>query len=447
MSGDKQVECARFKCSTKNVDTLSLHAGWVPDGTGSSVPPVYRTSSYIFKSAQHATDLFALKELGNIYTRLGNPTQGVLESRMAVMEGSDPLGAVALSSGTSAVFYSVINLAQTGDNIICAKNMYGGTATMFKSILPREFGIECKFVDMNNAQNVKDAINSKTRCVFGEVCANPSMDILDIEAVASVAHAAGLPLVVDATFCTPALCRPLDYGADVVVHSMTKWLSGHGNAIGGIVIDGGKFNWAGGKHPMYTTPSDDYHGLRWGKDLPEPLLPYAYSLRMRCTPLRNLGACISPDNAWMFLQGMQTLTLRMEKHCSNALAVAEYLNKRNDVAWVRYGGLPSDRMYQRAQKYLGGSGGGIVVFELKGGKSAGLKFIESVKLFHHLANVGDARSLAIHPASTTHSQLSDEDLRASGISGGMVRLSVGIENPVDIIADLEQALATARSRL
>lgn len=447
MSTDQQVECARFKCNTKNIDTLSLHAGWVPDETGSSMPPVYRNASYIFKSAQHANDLFALKELGNIYTRIGNPTQGCLESRLAVMEGTNPLGAVALSSGTSAVFYSIINLAKTGDNIICATNMYGGTATMFKTILPREFGIECIFVDMMDPENVRKAINNKTRAVFGEVCANPSQDILDIEAVANIAHAAGLPLVVDATFCTPALCRPLEFGADVVVHSMTKWLCGHGNAIGGIVIDGGKFNWAGGKHPMFTEASEDYHGLRWGIDLPEPLLPFAYSLRLRCTPLRNLGACISPDNAWMFLQGVQTLTLRMEKHCSNALAVAKYLKNRSDVAWVRYGALPNDRMHQKAKKYLKGQGGGIVVFELKGGKAAGLKFIESVKLFHHLANVGDARSLAIHPASTTHSQLDEDDLRKSGISGGMIRLSIGIENPQDIIADLEQALSTARSML
>jgi len=431
----------RSYCESKNIETIALHGGWVPDATTSVVPPVYRTSSYVFESPEKAANLFALKELGNIYTRIMNPTQDVLEKKICMMEGAHPLGGLALASGTSAVFYSIINLAKTGDNIIAARNMYGGTHTMFQDILPYQFGIECRLVDVNDPQNVANAIDSKTRCVFAETVSNPALDITDQEALAEICKGAGIPLAIDSTFTTPHLNKPLDHGANMVIHSLTKWIGGHGNAIGGIVIDGGNFNWAGGNHPVYDEPAADYHGLRWGHDLPEMLAPLAYVLRMRTGPLRNLGACLSPDNAWMFMQGLETLSLRMEKHCSNALKVAEFLKDHPKVEYVRYPGLAGDKMNALNQKYLKGKGGGMVVPVLKGGKAAGQKFIESLVLHRHLANVGDARSLAIHPATTTHSQLSEQQLINGGTMPGLVRLSVGIEHPDDIIQDLDQALA------
>jgi O-acetylhomoserine (thiol)-lyase len=425
------------------LETLCLHGGTQPDPTTlSRAVPVYRTSSYVFKSTEHAANLFALKELGNIYTRLMNPTTDVLEKRVALLEGAPEMGGLGIASGTSGVFYSVINLAEAGDNVISARNLYGGTYTMFSDILPR-LGLTVKFVDSNDPQNFARAVDGRTRALFCETVSNPALEVTDLEAVAQVAHGCGLPLVVDATFSTPYLTQPIRHGADIVVHSLTKWFGGHGTGIGGLVVDSGRFNWAAGKHPLYTTPDASYHGLRWGVDLPDPLRPLAFILRMRTVPLRNLGACIAPDNSWMFLQGIETLPLRMERHCENALAVAKYLQAHPRVTWLRYPGLPDDPEYARNQKYLRGKGGSMVVFGIQGGREAGRRFIDSLKLFSHLANVGDAKSLAIHPATTTHSQLTEEQQRAGGITPELVRLSVGLEHLDDILADLEQALNTA----
>ncbi|PQJ27728.1 O-acetylhomoserine aminocarboxypropyltransferase/cysteine synthase family protein [Rubritalea profundi] len=423
------------------LETLCLHGGQQPDPTTNArAVPLYRTASYVFDSAEHATNLFALKELGYIYTRLQNPTTEVLEKRVALLEGAPEMGGLALASGTSAIFYTIINIAQAGDNIVSVNNLYGGTYTQFNNILPT-LGIEVRFVDPNNLEEVAAAIDGKTRGVFIETISNPASEVTDIQAVADIAHAAGIPLIADSTFTTPHLCRPFEHGADIVIHSLTKWLGGHGTSIGGIVIDSGKFNWAAGKHPLYDTPDDSYHGLRWGHDLPEPLAPLAFILRMRTVPLRNLGACIAPDNSWMILQGIETLPLRMERHCENALAVAKFLQSHSSVEWVRFPGLEDDPEYQKNLKYLKGKGGSVVIFEIKGGREAGQKFIEDLQLFSHLANVGDAKSLSIHPSSTTHSQMNEEQQVAAGISPGMVRLSIGIEHIDDIIDDLQSALS------
>lgn len=421
-------------------ETLCLHGGYQPESTTlSRGVPVYRTSSYVFRSTEHAANLFALKELGNIYTRIMNPTTDVLEKRVALLEGAPEMGGLGVASGTSGVFYSIINLAQAGDNIVSARNLYGGTYTQFNDILPA-LGITVKLIDSNDPENFARAIDSRTRALFCETVSNPALEITDLEAVSAIAKAHGIPLIVDSTFSTPYLTRPLDFGADIVVHSLTKWFGGHGTGIGGVVVDSGRFNWAAGKHPLYTTPDNSYHGVRWGLDLPEPLLPLAFILRMRTVPLRNLGACIAPDNSWLFLQGIETLPLRMDRHCQNALAVAQHLKGHPRVEWVRFPGLTDDPQYAKNQKYLGGKGGSMVVFGIKGGAAAGKTFIDRLKLFSHLANVGDAKSLAIHPATTTHSQLGEEAQRAAGITPELVRLSVGIENIEDILADLDQAL-------
>lgn len=425
------------------IETLCLHGGHTPDPTTNArAVPVYRTSSFVFNSTEHAANLFALKELGNIYTRLMNPTTDVLEKRVALLEGGPEMGGLGVASGTSAVFYSIINLAQAGDNIVSARNLYGGTYTQFNDILPA-LGITVKFVDSQDPQAFADAIDDKTRAVFCETVSNPALEVVDLAAVADVAHAAGLPLVVDSTFSTPYLTRPIEHGADIVIHSLTKWMGGHGAGIGGVVVDSGTFNWAGGNHPLYDEPDNSYHGLRWGHDLPEPLSPLAFILRMRTVPLRNLGACIAPDNAWFLLQGIETLPLRMERHCVNSLAVAKHLEAHDKVEWVRFPGLESDPEFEKNQKYLKGKGGSMVVFGIKGGAEAGQKFIENLNLFSHLANVGDAKSLAIHPATTTHSQLNEEQQASGGISPELIRLSVGIENIDDILADLDAALASA----
>lgn len=423
------------------LETQCLHAGYSSDPTTHSCAvPVYRTASYVFDSTEHAANLFALRELGNIYTRLMNPTHDVLEQRVAALEGG--AAGLAVSSGTSAIFYSIINLAQAGDNIVSARNLYGGTYTQFKDILPA-LGIEVRFVDSNHPENFAAAADGKTRAFFCESVSNPALEISDIEAIALSAHALGLPLIVDSTFSTPYLTRPIAFGADIVVHSLTKWLGGHGTGIGGIVIDAGTFNWAGGKHPLFDQADPSYHGLRWGHDLPAPLAPLAYILRMRTGPLRNLGACLSPDNAWIALQGIETLPLRMERHCENALATAKYLQNHPAVEWVRFPGLPGDPQNALNEKYLRGKGGSMVVFGIKGGAAAGANFIDSLELFKHLANVGDAKSLAIHPATTTHSQLNEEQQRAAGIPPELIRLSIGIEHIDDILGDLDQALAAA----
>lgn len=423
------------------LESQCLHAGYSPDpSTHACAVPVYRTASYVFDSTEHAANLFALKELGNIYSRIMNPTQDVLEQRVAALEGG--AAGLAVSSGTSAIFYSIITLAQAGDNIVSARNLYGGSYTQFKDILPA-LGIEVRFVDSNDPANFAAAADDKTRAFFCETVSNPALEVSDLQAIADSAHSLGLPLIVDSTFSTPYLTRPIEFGADIVVHSLTKWLGGHGTGIGGIVIDSGKFNWAGGKHPLFDEPDSSYHGLRWGHDLPEPLAPLAYILKMRTGPLRNLGACLSPDNAWIALQGIETLPLRMERHCENALATAKYLKEHPAVEWVRFPGLEDDPQYEANKKYVRGKGGSMVVFGIKGGAEAGGKFIEALEMFKHLANVGDAKSLAIHPASTTHSQLEPEQQLQAGIPPEMVRLSIGIEHIDDIVADLDQALAAA----
>lgn len=423
-----------------NFETLCLHAGQEPDpSTLSRGVPVHRTTAYLFKDTEHAANLFALKELGNIYTRIMNPTQDVLEQRMAALDGG--MASLALSSGTSAIFYAVINVCKAGDEIVSANNLYGGTYTQFNDILP-QFNINTKFVDPKDPENFAKAITPKTKLIFCETIGNPALDIVDIEAIAEVAHAHGLPLVVDSTFTTPYLQRPIEHGADIVVHSLTKWLGGHGAGIGGIVVDSGKFNWQSDKFPLMVEPEPSYHGVRWAHDLGE-LNPLAYILRMRVVPLRNLGACISPDNAWMFLQGIETLPLRMDRHCENALAVAKHLQAHSAVEWVRFPGLEGDPSYALNQKYTDGKGGAMVIFGIKGGGEAGSKFIDSLGLFSHLANVGDAKSLAIHPATTTHSQLGEEEQRAGGITPELVRLSIGLEAASDLIEDIDQALAAA----
>lgn len=422
------------------LETLCLHGGHTPDAvTNACAVPIYRTSAFVFNSTEHAANLFALKELGNIYSRLMNPTTDVLEKRVCLLEGAPEMGGLGHASGTAAIFNTIINIASKGDNIVSARNLYGGSYTQFNDILPA-LGIEVRFVDSNDPENFAKATDENTRGYFCESVSNPALEVTDIQAVADVAHAHGLPLIVDSTFSTPFLTRPLDHGADIVIHSLTKWFGGHGTGIGGIVVDSGKFNWAGGKHPLYDQPDHSYHGLRWGHDLPEPLAPLAFILRMRTVPLRNLGACISPDHSWMFLQGIETLPLRMERHCENALAVAKHLKQHPKVEWVRFPGLEDDPEFAKNRKYLRGKGGGMVVFGIKGGAEAGAKFIDSLQLVSHLANVGDAKSLAIHPATTTHSQLNADQQLAAGIPPEMVRLSIGIEHIDDILADLDQAL-------
>ena len=418
-------------------ETLALHGGQQVDSTTSRGVPIYRTSSYVFPSTERAANLFALKELGNIYTRIMNPTQDVLEQRVTLLEGG--AASVALASGTAAVFNSIITLAQVGDEIVSANNLYGGTYTMFDAILPT-LGITTKFVKHDDPKNFEKAITPKTRALFIETIGNPALDVTDIEAVAKVAHAHGLPLIVDATFTTPYLLRSIEYGADIVVNSLTKWLGGHGTGIGGIVTDAGKFDWKDKKFKLFNDPDPNYHGLHWASDLPAALAPIAFALRLRTVPLRNLGACISPDNAWIFLQGIESLPVRMERHCSNALLVAQWLKKHPKVSWVRYPGLLDDPTYSVASKYLKKGFGGMVVFGTKGGKQAGEKFIDSLKLISHLANVGDAKSLALHPASTSHSQLTEEQQREGGLTPELVRLSIGLEHVDDIKDDIDQAL-------
>ena len=420
------------------IETKCLHAGYQPDPTTNArATPIYRTSSFVFNDTAHASRLFGLQELGNIYTRLMNPTTDVLEQRVTALEGG--AAGLGVASGTAAIFYSIVNICEQGDEIVSANNLYGGTFTQFNDILPK-FGIKTRFVDPKDPQNFEAAITEKTKALFCETVGNPGLDVADIEKIAAVAHKHGLPLIVDSTFSTPALARPIEFGADIVVHSLTKWLGGHGNGIGGIVIDSGKFSWKSEKFPLYDQPDESYHGLRWAHDLPEPLAPLAFILRMRTVPLRNLGACLAPDNSWTFLQGIETLTLRMERHTENALAVAKHLKAHASVDWVRYPGLEDDPSFELSRKYLSGTGGAMVVFGIKGGAESGQKFIEGLGLFSHLANVGDAKSLAIHPATTTHSQLTVEQQAAGGIAPELVRLSIGIEHIDDILADIDSAL-------
>lgn len=418
--------------------TRAVHGGQKPDPTTlSRAPAVYRTSSFVFKNAEHAANLFALKEFGNIYSRMGNPTNDMLEAMVSELEGG--AASVSVASGTAAIFNTVITIARSGDELVSASNLYGGTYTMFEAILPN-LGIHTRWANINDLSSFEKAITEKTRLVYIETIGNPSLDMADIRAIANIAHEHRLPLVVDGTFTTPYLLRTIEYGADIVINSLTKWMGGHGTAIGGIVTDGGTFDWSDPKFTLFTQPDNNYHGLRWAFDLPEELRKIAFALRFRTVPLRNLGACLSPDNAWLFIQGIETLHLRMPRHCENALEAARFLQKHKAVAWVRYPGLPEDPSYPVASKYLNRGFGGMIVFGVKGGRKEGEQFIDRLKLFSHLANVGDAKSLALHPASTSHSQLTEEQQRAGGLSPDLVRLSIGLEDIRDILADLDQAL-------
>ncbi|HHT27231.1 MAG TPA: homocysteine synthase [Firmicutes bacterium] len=418
-------------------DTLAVHAGQtVDDTTGSRAVPIYQTTSYVFRDADHAANLFGLRETGNIYTRLGNPTNAILEERIAALEGG--VGAIAVSSGQTAEMYAVMNIARAGDEIVAAATLYGGTVTLFAATLKR-FGITVRFVDPTNPENFRSAINERTRAIYGETIGNPGLNVLDLAAIAKIAHDAGIPFIVDNTFATPYLCRPFEHGADIVIHSATKWLGGHGNSIAGVVVDSGRFDWSNGKFPELTQPDPSYHGLVYT----ETFGAAAYIAKARLQLLRDLGGCLSPFNAFLILQGLETLHLRMERHTNNAMAVARFLADHPGVNWVNYPGLPTDASYQSAQKYLPKGAGGMVTFGIKGGREAGRVFQNSLQLFSLVANVGDAKSLVIHPASTTHQQLSAEEQAASGVSEDLVRLSIGIEDCADILADLEQALKAA----
>jgi O-acetylhomoserine (thiol)-lyase len=419
-------------------DTLQLHAGQIPDPTtGSRAVPIYQTTSYVFHSAEHAANLFALKEPGNIYTRIMNPTNDVLEQRLAALEGG--VAALSVGSGSAAVTYSILNLADAGDNIVSASTLYGGTYNLFAFTLPH-YGIKTVFVDPDDPENFRRAINAKTKALYIETIGNPGINIPDIEKIAAIAHENGIPLIIDNTFGTPYLIKPIEFGADIVVHSTTKFIGGHGNSIGGAIVDAGKFDWAAsGKFPNYTNPDPSYHGLKFA----EALGAAAYIARARVTLLRDTGAALSPFNAFLFLQGLETLSLRMERHVSNAKRIAEFLSSHPKVASVNYPGLQGNKYFDLAKKYLPKGPGAIFTFELKGGVDEGKKFIDSLEIFSNLANVGDAKSLVIHPATTTHSQLGEEDQRASGVTPGQIRLSVGIEDVEDLIWDLDQALEKA----
>ncbi len=424
----------------RKFNTLALHAGIHTDDTLSRGVPVHRTTAYLFKDTAHAADLFALKELGNIYSRLQNPTQDVLEKRVAALENG--AAALAVASGTAAIFYTVINTCGHGDEVVSTANLYGGTITMFTHMLP-EMGIKVHYVHPDKEDDIEQAITPATRLLFCETIGNPSLDVVNIKKMADIAKKHHLPLAVDSTFTTPYLIRPIEHGAHIVIHSLTKWMGGHGTALGGIAVDSGTFDWTDARFRLYNDPDPSYHDLRFAHDLGD-LNPLAFILRMRVGPLRNLGACISPDNAWMFLQGIETLGLRMKQHCENALSTARFLADHPAVAWVRYPGLPNDPSHDTAASQFENGFGGMVVFGLKSGRKGGETFINSLHLLSHLANVGDAKSLAIHPASTTHSQLTDAELIEAGVTPDMVRLSIGIEDIDDILADMDQAVNAAR---
>jgi len=418
-------------------ETLLLHGGQQPDPiTGSRAVPIHKTTSFVFKSTEHAQNLFALQETGHIYSRIGNPTVDVFEQRIALLEGGT--AAVALSSGMAAIAFSILNVAGAGDEIVAASNLYGGTYNLFANTLPR-YGITVKFVDSTNPQNFQDAITDKTKALFGEIIGNPSLHVLDVEEVANIAHSNGIPLIVDNTFATPYGSNPIEFGADVVVHSATKWIGGHGTSIGGVVVDAGKFNWNSDKFPGFTEPDTSYHGLRYGIDVPQ----VAFAIKLRVQLLRDFGPCLSPDNAFAFLQGLETLHLRVPKHNENAVAIANYLENHPEVEWVSFNGFESHPSHQLALKYLKNGYGSIVVFGIKGGRDAGRKLIDNVQIWSHVANVGDAKSLIIHPASTTHQQLSSEEMKLSGVTDELIRLSVGLESIEDLVEDLAQAIKQA----
>jgi O-acetylhomoserine (thiol)-lyase len=425
---------------SQNIETLVLHAGYRADPATTSVAvPIYQTTSYQFNSTEHAANLFALKELGNIYTRIMNPTQAVLEERVAAMEGG--VAALALASGQAASLFAVQNICHAGDNFVSSTDIYGGTWNLFQNTMST-MGIECRFVDPADPENFRRATDAKTRCYYGETLPNPKLAVFPITEVAKIGDELGVPLIMDNT-ASPVLCQPIKHGAAISMLSTTKYIGGHGTSIGGIIVDSGKFDWE--KHadrfPMLNTPDPSYHGAVWTEAV-KPLGPIAYIIKARVTLLRDIGAAMSPFNAFMFIQGLETIALRMCQHCANAASVAQFLSKHPKVIKTIFPGLMTGEVKRRADSYLKGGYGGLVGFELAGGASAGRKFIEGLKMFYHVANIGDVRSLAIHPASTTHSQLTVEEQAQTGVTGGYVRLSVGIEHIDDILADLDQALAT-----
>jgi len=421
--------------------TLAVHGGQQPDPTTlARAVPIYQTTSYLFTDADHAARLFALEEFGNIYTRIMNPTVDVFEKRMALLEGG--VGALATSSGQAAETLAILTILKAGDEMISANSLYGGTYNLFRHTLPK-MGIKVHFVDPIDPNNFRKALTPKTKLIYAEMVGNPKLDTLDVEAVASIAHEAGIPLMVDNTMPTPALIQPIKWGADIVVHSTTKFIGGHGTSIGGVIVDSGKFDWGNGNFPDFTSPDPSYHGLvLW--DLPEPLKSMSFILKARLQMMRDIGACMSPFNAFLFLQGLETLHLRMERHSDNAMKVARFLEEHPCVSWVSYPGLPSHHTHETAKKYhKGGRYGAIIGFGIKGGYEAGKQFINELKLFSLLANIGDAKSLVIHPASTTHQQLTPEEQLETGVTPDFIRLSIGIEDVEDIIADLDQALHKA----
>jgi len=419
-------------------DTLQVHAGQKPDSaTGSRAVPIYQTTSYVFNDSKHASDLFNLREPGNIYTRIMNPTNDVFEQRVAALEGG--VAALATASGSAAITYAILNIASAGDEIVSASTLYGGTYNLFSATFPN-FGIKVHFVDPDDPENFKRAINEKTKALYIETIGNPGINLIDIEAVANIAHENGIPLIIDNTFGTPYLIRPIEFGADIVVHSATKFIGGHGTSIGGVIVDAGQFDWAGsGKFPGITEPDPSYHGIRYAADVGAA----AYITKVRVQLLRNTGASLSPFNAFLFLQGLETLSLRVERHVANTKIIAQHLKDHPQVTWVNYPSLEGDKYYDLAQKYLPKGAGSIFTFGIKGGVEAGIKFIDSLEIFSLLANVADVKSLVIHPASTTHSQLSEEELIAAGVTPDQIRLSIGIEDVEDLIFDLDQALAKA----
>lgn len=418
-------------------ETLALHAGQTPDPTTlSRAVPVYRTTAFNFKNSKHAADLFALKDSGNIYARLMNPTNDVLEKRLAALEGG--AAALTFASGTAAIAFTLTNILKSGDEIVAANNLYGGTYTQLDAILPN-FGIKTRFTKVNDFPSVRAAINKNTRALYIETLGNPRLDAADIEKYAEIAKEFHLPLVVDSTFATPSLVNPIEHGADIVIHSLSKWIGGHGTAIGGAVIDAGKFDWSDEKFSLYNEPDGGYHGLRFARDLGD-LNNLAFILRLRTVGLRNLGATLSPDSAWIFLQGLESLPLRMERHSRNALEIAKFLAGHSQVEWVRYPGLESDDSHATAKKYFKGGYGGMVVFGAKGGYAHAVKIVDNIDIFSNVANVGDAKSLILHPSSTSHSQLSEAAQRESGLSAELVRLSIGLENIDDLKEALDDAL-------
>ena len=423
---------------TLGFNTRCLHAGYCPDpATGARAVPVYQSTSFVFENSEHAAALFALQKFGNIYTRIMNPTTAVLEERVASLENG--AAALAMSSGQAAQFIAVSSLLEAGDEMVAASTLYGGTYTQF-DVSFRKLGFNVRFVDPDDPENFRRAITPKTKCLYGETISNPRGNVLDIEAVANIAHENNLPLIIDNTFATPYLCRPIDYGADIVVHSLTKFMGGHGTSIGGVIVDGGRFDWSRGNFPQLTEPSRAYHGMKFF----ETFGSIAFIIKARVEGLRDMGTCLSPFNAFLFLQGIETLGPRMDRHAGNALAAASFLENHRLVSWVKYPSLASNPYHALAQKYLPKGAGAVFSFGIRGGYEAGRKFIDSVKLFSHLANVGDARSLVIHPASTTHQQLSASEQAAAGVLPDMIRLSIGIEDIDDILWDLDQALEASQ---